>query len=34
MIRRWFSDDKEALVEMIQDCLAINHGAGAEMLPT
>jgi GNAT superfamily N-acetyltransferase len=34
MIRGWHESDKECLVEMIQDCLAINHGAGAEMLPT
>lgn len=34
MIRGWNEDDREALIVMIQDCLAINQAAGAEMLPT
>lgn len=34
MIRGWKREDRDVLVQMIQDCLAINHGAGAEMLPT
>jgi acetyltransferase (GNAT) family protein len=33
-VRLWTPDDSEALAEMIQDCLLVNHAAGADMLPT
>lgn len=33
-VRQWEARDRLALLPFIQDCLAVNHEAGADMLPT
>lgn len=33
-VRQWTAEDRVPLLHMVQDCLDVNHQAGADMLPT
>lgn len=34
LVRQWKEGDRVSLLHMVEDCLRVNHEAGADMLPT